>query len=65
VKKFTRKVATADENDELKPEYDLRRLRVRKVGAKRKSFGGAIIRSHPDVAEMFPDSEAVSDNSKK
>jgi hypothetical protein len=66
VKKSIRKVATAaDENDELKLEYDLRRLRVRKVGAKRKNFGGVIIRSKPDVAEMFPDSKSVSDNCKK
>ena len=47
--------------DELRSEYDLRKLRVRKVGSGRKSFGGVNIRLEPDVAEMFPDSEAVNE----
>ena len=47
--------------DELRFEYDLRSLRVRKVGSGRKSFGGVNIRLEPDVAEMFPDSEAVNE----
>jgi hypothetical protein len=47
--------------DELRPEYDLRSLRVRGVGAGRKSFSGAMIRLEPDVAEVFPDSEAVNE----
>jgi hypothetical protein len=47
--------------DELRPEYDLRSLRVRKVGAGRRSFGGAMIRLEPDVAEVLPDSEAVNE----
>ncbi len=48
-------------DDKLRPEYDLRSLRVRKVGSGRKSFGGVNIRLEPDVAEMFPDSEAVNE----
>jgi hypothetical protein len=59
-----RKVA-ADANDELKPEYDLRNLRVRKVGANRKNFGNAMICSKAEVADMFPDSKLVSDKGKK
>ena len=56
-----KKVETEAE-DELRPEYDLRSfLRVRKIGAGRKSFGGAMIRLEPDVAEVFPDSEAVNE----
>ncbi|HZH90469.1 MAG TPA: hypothetical protein VEX70_07570 [Pyrinomonadaceae bacterium] len=55
-----KKVETEAE-DELRPEYDLRSLRVRRVGAGRKSFGGAMIRLEPDVAEVFPDSEAVNE----
>ena len=55
-----KKVET-EAKDELRPEYDLRSLRVRKVGAGRRSFGGAMIRLEPDVAEMFPDSEAVNE----
>jgi hypothetical protein len=47
--------------DELRPEYDLRSLRVRKLGSGRKSFGGVNIRLEPDVGEMFPDSEAVNE----
>ncbi len=55
-----KKVET-EPQDELRPEYDLRSLRVRRIGAERKSFGGAIIRLAPDVAEVFPDSEAVNE----
>jgi len=47
--------------DELRPEYDLRNLRVRKVGPERKSFGGATVRLERDVAEVFPDSESVNE----
>jgi hypothetical protein len=49
-----------DINDELRPEYDLRSLRVRKLGRGRKGFGG-IIRLEPDVAEVFPDADAVNE----
>ena len=47
-------------NDALRPEYDLRSLRVRKLGRERKSFSG-VIRLEPDVAEVFPDAEAVNE----
>ncbi|MCU0568118.1 MAG: hypothetical protein MUF49_16150 [Oculatellaceae cyanobacterium Prado106] len=47
--------------DDLRPEYDLRSLRVRKLGSGRKSFGGATVRLEPDVAEMFPDADAVNE----
>ena len=46
---------------ELRPEYDLKSLRVRKVGPERKSFGGRSVRLDPDVAELFPDSESVNE----
>ncbi len=49
-----------DINNELRPEYDLRSLRVRKLGPGRKSFGG-VVRLEPDVAEVFPDAEAVNE----
>jgi hypothetical protein len=55
-----KKVETEME-DELRPEYDLRSLRVRRVGPGRKSFGGLMISLEPDVAEMFPDSESVNE----
>jgi len=47
--------------DELRSEYDLKSLKIRKMGAKRKSFGETIIKLEPDVAEMFPNAEAVNE----
>jgi hypothetical protein len=46
--------------DELRPEYDLRSLRVRKVGPKRSGFG-EFVRLAPDVAEVFPNAESVNE----
>jgi hypothetical protein len=48
-------------DDELRPEYDLKRLGVRRLGAGRKSFGGSVVRLEPDVAEVFPDAESVNE----
>jgi hypothetical protein len=47
--------------DELRSEYDLKSLRVRKMGSGRKSFGRAVVRLEPDVAEMFPSADAVNE----
>lgn len=47
--------------DELRSEYDLKSLRVRKLGPGRKIFRGLTVHLEPDVAEMFPDSEAVNE----
>lgn len=47
--------------DELRPEYDLKSLRIRKLGVGRKSFGGVVVRLEPDVAEMFPNADAVNE----
>ena len=47
--------------DDLRPEYELKSLRVRKVGPARKSFGGQMVRLDPDVSEVFPDSESVNE----
>jgi len=55
------KKVDAEMDDELRPEYDLRSLRVRKVGPKRKSFRGQAIQLEPDVAAVFPDSESVNE----
>jgi ribosomal 50S subunit-associated protein YjgA (DUF615 family) len=46
--------------DELRPEYDLSALRVRKLGPRRKSFGD-VVRLEPDVAEAFPDADSVNE----
>ena len=46
--------------DELRPEYDLSTLRVRKLGPGRKSFGD-VIKLEPDVAGAFPSADAVNE----
>ena len=47
-------------DDELRPEYDLKNLRVRKMGPGRKSFGDTV-RLEADVREVFPSAEAVNE----
>jgi hypothetical protein len=47
--------------DDLRTEYDLKHLRVRKLGSGRKSFDGVTVRLEPDVAEMFPTADAVNE----
>ena len=48
-----------NKNHELRPEYDLRNLRVRKFGAARQQFGN-FVKLAPDVAKAFPDAAAVN-----
>lgn len=47
--------------DELRSEYDLKSLRVRKFGFERTSFGKTTILLEPDVAEVFPNADAVNE----
>lgn len=47
-------------DDELRPEYDLKSLRVRKLGPERKRFGD-VVRLEPDVAEVFPSADSVNE----
>ena len=47
--------------DELRSEYDLKSLRVRRLGSGRKSFGETAVRLEPDVAAMFPNADAVNE----
>lgn len=47
--------------DDLREEYDLKSLRVRRLGSGRKSFDGATVKLEPDVAEMFPSADAVNE----
>jgi hypothetical protein len=54
------KKAETEKEDELRPEYDLKALRVRKLGPGRKRFGD-VVRLEPDVAEAFPDSDSVNE----
>ena len=55
------RTADTEMNDDLRDEYDLTRLRVRKLGPGRKSFNGINVHPEPDVAELFPDSRSVSE----
>ncbi len=55
------KTAEIEMNNDLRDEYDLTRLRVRKLGPGRKSFNGIDIHLEPDVAELFPDSQSVNE----
>ena len=59
-KKFMKKDNVKKE-DELRPEYDLMSLKVRKVGPERKSFFGTTVRLETDVAKVFPDSGSVNE----
>lgn len=47
--------------DELREEYNLRTLEVRKMGKKRKTFGDNLIKLDTDVAKIFSSSESVNE----
>ena len=54
----------AQEDDELRPEYDLSQLLkggVRGKYAERTREGTNLVLLAPDVAEAFPDGEAVNE----
>jgi hypothetical protein len=55
------KKAELEIEDDLRDEYDLKSLRVRKLGSGRKSFGGSTVRLEADVAEIFSSAEAVNE----
>ncbi len=48
-------------DDELRPEYDFRSLRVVARGPGRKKPDEVTIHLEPDVAAAFPDSGAVNE----
>ncbi len=48
-----------DINNELQPEYDLKSLRVRKLGSGRNYFAD-MVRLEPDVVVAFPTAESVN-----
>ena len=54
------KKASSTPQDEIRTEYDLHQLRIRRVGPDRKRFG-EFVRLAPDVAQIFPDADAVND----
>jgi len=47
--------------DELRDEYDLKSLKVRRMGVNRKKFGDTIIKLDSDVADFFPNAESVNE----
>lgn len=55
------KKADLEMEDDLRTEYDLKSLQVRRLGSGRKSFGGSTVRLEPDVAEIFPHAESVNE----
>ena len=48
-------------NDELRPEYDLTQLQVRRLGPGRRQFGADVVRLEPDVAVVFPDADTANE----
>ncbi|MEB3189013.1 MAG: hypothetical protein VKL42_01555 [Snowella sp.] len=48
-------------DDELRSEYDLKTLKVRKMGTNRRKFGDTVIRLDADVAEVFTSAESVNE----
>ena len=50
-----------DLEDNLRSEYDLKSLKVRKMGAGRKKLVGTTVKLEPDVAEVFPNADAVNE----
>ena len=58
------KKKTADQNDELRPEYDLKPLFKRGVRgkyAKQYRKGTNLVLLEPDVAKAFPDEKTVNE----
>ena len=49
------------EEGELRPEYDLESLQLRRMGPGRNKAGERSIRLAADVVEVFPDSRAVNE----
>lgn len=45
---------------DLRQEYDLEQMRVRRLGPGRKHFGEVVLLA-PDVARVFPDAESVNE----
>ena len=55
------KKSSLKKDDELRPEYDFRSLRVLARGPGRKTPPEITVRLAPDVAEIFPDSDSVNE----
>lgn len=47
-------------DDDLRPEYDLTKLRIKAVGPGRQT-NESVVKLAPDVARFFPTAEAVNE----
>ncbi|MGB4948191.1 MAG: hypothetical protein WBQ05_13490, partial [Candidatus Competibacter denitrificans] len=48
--------------DDLRPEYDIHSLWVRKIGPGRKNLAElTVVSLEPDVAKIFPDSDSANE----
>jgi hypothetical protein len=56
-----KKTSDQDPEDDLRPEYDFRNLRVVARGPGRRAPEGVTVQLAPDVADAFPDSDTVND----
>jgi hypothetical protein len=56
-----KKKASPDLDDDLRPEYDFKALRLVAQGPGRKKHGEMTVQLAPDVAEVFPDSTSVNE----
>src|SRR5438128_10307686 len=63
MKPMRTKNVTQNESDDLRPEYDLSRLKggVRGKYYKRATAGTTLVLLEPDVAEAFPDGRTVNE----
>ncbi len=52
---------TSEVDDELRPEYDFSKLTVVARGADRRKPAEVTVTLAPDVAKLFPTSEAVNE----
>lgn len=52
---------TSEMDDELRPEYDFSQLTVVSRGAGRRQPAETTVTLAPDVAKLFPTSEAVNE----
>lgn len=57
-----KKVPAANRSDDLRPEYDLSQLKggVRGKYYKRAAAGTNLVLIEPDLADVFPDANAVN-----
>lgn len=56
-----KKKSSPELEDDLRPEYDFHALRVVARGPGRKKASEVTVSLAPDVAQVFPDSEAVNE----